>query len=198
MNFNICHQKKQEQGNSKRISYSSDKDSRIAPTKSTKPSKIFSHSGQSKHISAHGYNRRNVNFNEEEEVFGIGSTRNACTVGLRKQRSCWNSTNAAHLSRFSNSVAGSGGSGLDMSGGDSSVSSLWPDDRFVTRYLHSHIGIAGESNYPLLDASKSSHKKDFHPFLRRPAIVRNLFTDINIYNDVYIFASRLYSYTTIL
>lgn len=119
-----------------------------------------------------------MNLNEEEEVFG--STRNTC-VGLRKQRSCWNSTHAAHLSRFANSVAAGGGSRLDMSGGgDSSVRSLWPNDRFGTRYSHSHVGPAGESN-PLLDGSKSSHKKDFHSFLRRPAMVRNLFTDQYIY-----------------
>ncbi|XP_061375984.1 probable serine/threonine-protein kinase At1g09600 [Gastrolobium bilobum] len=110
---------------------------------------VFSHSGQSMHPSAYG-SSRHMNL-KEEDVF---RSRNC---ELRKQKSYWQGS-SAQLSRFSNSVAVRGDSRLDMSG-DCSVNSQWPEDQFGMRYSRP----ADDESNQLLDAPKSSRRKDYHP-----------------------------------
>lgn len=165
-------QKRQAQCNSKSVSekYNPEEDGGsgfpLEPSKS-RALNVFSHSGQSMYRNAYG-SSRNMNMKEEDVLTGPDHVFSSRNSELRKQKSCWHGS-TAQFSRFSNSVAVRGDSRLDM-GGDSSVSSQWPEDDFGMRY--SHLA-CGESNQ-LLNGPKSSHKMDL-PSGKDPAMVKKIY-----------------------
>ncbi|KAJ9159038.1 hypothetical protein P3X46_024569 [Hevea brasiliensis] len=114
---------------------------------------VYSHSGQSMHPTNFG-SSRGMNVNESETLGAPSqafvSPRN--TEEPRTQRSFIH-RGAAHLSRFSNSVAVRGSSQLDSSCA-TTVNPHWKEDRFDPRYNH-----LDDSSHHLLSRPKFSNKE---------------------------------------